>query len=431
MTHPLARRLALLALLPTLTPLAAGAAATPGNGWSGPVVLNDAATVPGWYAAMDATAAGDAVAAWDDRSGAGYVARRPSGGSWSAPAPVPDLGSVAMLAARADGTTLVATAGDGAVLETLLPDGSVVPALLGASGSTAYAKVDPVDDGAVGVVQQPGRIVAGYAAGGDRPGTWRSTRAYDVPHLASVATSAADSSLVATDGRGPGGRVLRVDVVDGLTGQVATAARVRSPGPVVWFRVASDPEGRAVLAWVWSGDGHQRLTVRRLTTYPDHGVVGPATRLADHRARGVDPGGQPLVLVGPRGRATVVWSTATARSGHRVLRAAEGGPAGRWAAPTVLDPDVAVSGELPMQLTADTVPATGAALVTYVDAESLVAVHRSTTGGGFAPAQRLFHDYSRGTSSAYGVSAVAADGRAWVLKVAVDGLVKVRERPAG
>lgn len=422
----------LLVLAVPLLAVAAPALATPGNGWSGPVVLNGEATVPGWYAAMDATAGGDAVAVWNASDGAAYVARRPSGGSWSAPASTPGLGAVSMVAARADGTTVVAGSpdGGGAGLEVVLPDDTVVPAPLGDGGDTAYAKVDPSDDGLVGAVVSPGRLDLGYARGGDAPGTWRSTTTLDVPHIASVTISAGDTYLVATDRRDADGTHVVVSSVDGMTGTVSTAADVPSPGPVVWFRISADPEGRAVLAWVWAGGGREHLSVRRLTPLEGGFSLGPATRLAGRAASPLDPIGQPLVLMGPEGRATVLWTTTARVPGHRVVRAATGGAGGRWSAPWVLDPDVTVQGDAPMQFTADTVPATGAALATYVDHEALVALHRDP-GHGFAPAQRLFADYSRGTSSAYGVSAVAADGRAWVLKVAVDGLVKVRERPAG
>lgn len=340
---------------------------------------------------------------------------------------VPGLGDVSMVAARADGTTLVAVGRDGdAALETLLPDGTVVPAPLGDTGETAYAKVDPSDDGVVGAVVQPGRLLLGYAAGGDEPGAWRSTTTLDVPHLASVTTSAGDTYLV---GRDVTPSRLQVSSVDGLTGTVTTAAAWDSPGRVVWFRVAADPEGRAVLAWVWTRDGRQHLSARRITTGSDGFTLGRARRLAVRADTGTDPIGQPVVLVGPGGRATVLWTTASSAYGHRVLRAVRG-RADDWGTARVLDRDVVVDGELESQLTADIVPATGATLVTYVDTESLTALHRSP-GGGFTPPQRLFYDYSRGASSPYGVSAVAADGRGWVLKVAVDGLVKVRERDSG
>lgn len=412
------RSLVPLALSALVVPLLTASAPAAGP-WLPSVKLGTISRYNG-SGALGMDSAGNAVVIWNG-DGGDYVARRPAGGEWSAPTRVDGgLAYPSGVALRDDGTVVVSVSEGGDYqdyrgLAVLTPDNAVIDGSR-EQADASYGAVDQHDQGLLGVVlsHDPDATRLSYAAGGDEPGTWRSTYVPPGPvEDVTVAMSKGDTYFVALRPNRNRGAYDRIQLrsVDGLTGAATSLYDQQPSGTIRYYDVGSDSHGNAVVAWVAKVGA--KFALKAVRVRPD-GHVGPTVTVARRTTGPSARMSPPQVVMGPGGLAQVVWSEPLT-SARRRLVVASSVSGNSWGARKVLDGSVAATSWELMRLSVTAVD-DGAVLMSYHDGESHSSVYRAP-GSAYDAPRAVFARYSNGDPGLQELQGVSLTGDAAVLNL--------------
>jgi hypothetical protein len=416
-----------------------GAAKTPSaDAYSPPVRIDDAASTVYANAAVAVNAAGDAVAVWDSGFGPGwdiYGARRPAGGSWSAPVLLTSDygGETNVVALTRDGTAYFNALNrddDGDRILKWAPDGTVSDTGVGSHDDTGKVLADTSGDVVAYPVNSNHAITYSYAVAGAQ--SWTSTTTIKFFGTSTVALGPKHTYYVAYASNidtGPGNPlVLAVRKVDGLTGTSTRVLRrkVCRMGPLTDinafrpFDIGASRSGAAVLTWRCTSRTEASIKSLRISAAGSASVVRELvrSRLA-HVGSRLSP---PRVAFDGR-RATIVYSRAIGHGRRNVLATSSVNSA-QWTRPSIRAADVHPARDPGMEGNLVATP-NGAALYTYRDGVALFGIRRAP-GGTFGSPVRLF-----GTSDLH-ISlpaAITPSGSATVLQLLRNTRLRSRTGP--
>jgi hypothetical protein len=404
-------------MLPVARCLAAGAAALvvgalgtgsamgsagsprPSDAYSPPVRIDDPASAVYADAAVAVNAAGDAVAVWDSGFGPGwdiYGARRPAGGSWSAPVLLTsDYGGETNVAALTpDGTAYFNALNrddDGDRILKWAPDGTVSETGIGGHDDTGKVLADTHGDVVAYTVNGNHAITYAYALAGAQ--SWTSTTTINFFGTSTVALGPNHTYYVAyasnTD-TGPGNPlVLAVRKVDGLTGKSTRVVRRKvcrmgALSDISAFRpfdIGASRSGAAVLTWRCKSRTEASINALRINAA---GSASVPRQLARSRRAHVGSRLSPPRVAFDGRRATIVFSRAIGH-GRRNVLATSSVTAAHWTRPSIKAGRVHPARDPGMEGNLVATP-NGAALYTYRNGVALFGIRRAPGGTFGSPA---------------------------------------------
>lgn len=398
----------------------ASAASPSMDAYGPPVRVDDAASVIACCGVVDVNAVGDAVAVWAHGSPPRtiYGARRPKGGTWSAPVVLTSdySGYPDQLALSTDGTAYfdaISRDDDGDHILAWAADGAVTDT--GVGGHDDDGRVVAGVNGDVVAYSENASHAITYAFAVAGATGWTSTATIRFFGTSQVALGPHHTYYVAyTPDTGGGSPYFRVKKVDGITGDATLLVRRRlcpmgdvtsstAPRP---YDIAAARNGAAVLAWRCRFAHLQTIKALRIGVA---GHVGRPVRLAQSwRTNLAAPLSPPRVAFGGR-TATVVFSRAIGQHRRDILATSSSGGS-HWTRPSVKVADVAAGSAAALAGRLDSVW-NGAALYTYRDAGAVKTIRRPP-GGTFHAPVRVF-----GSAASSASAAVAKDGTAFVAGV--------------
>lgn len=316
-----------------------------GSAWEAPQAISGTGGVAEGPLALAVDEAGDAVAAWTERSGgseAVEVSVRPAGGSWSTPKTFATGGEAAKAPAVAvdpDGDVVLGWVQEAGGVRTI--EGSSLPA-----GTLSWTAPTPLS----GNLEEAEAISITISASGTATAVWHSTDGvmtwisgaslqiggtWTLEGEVSEPAPATESPQVEVDGAGEFFAIWSRAGVGRVTevarrapgGTWGHAVPISSNGPLAEHpRIAVGPAGNAVAVWLSVEGAEESIEAARLG-------AGETSWGSPHQL--APPDGEveaPSVALGPGGVAEVTWSGWNEATHNYESHAAHLGPRGLWKA---------------------------------------------------------------------------------------------------